>query len=269
MTNIWKKEPKNDWLIDLEKYRIKEKPGPHLHLGPWFSDNGEDGVIDYLFDYINDINKFAVDIGSAHGYGGSQVRHIADKYNWDTLEMDGIGKWIPMHQRVKIEWITKYNICELLEKYKTPIEFDLLSIDIDSMDYWVLESLLVGGYRPNLAIIEYNPIFSCNEAYVINHNLNYRKDATSRYGASLKAYEVLMNKYEYTLIHVFGKIGDSVQANNCLFLHNKYINDNMQIKTISELHPFEWKETYKNKNSKLSLSEIKDELIQKYFIKLL
>ena len=89
---MFKKTPPIDWLINLNQYRIKQKPDKHPYYGPWYSDDGEDGVINYLFDYIEETSKHAVDIGSAHGRGGSQVRHIVDKYDWGSTEMDG-GSW--------------------------------------------------------------------------------------------------------------------------------------------------------------------------------
>jgi len=59
----FKLQPPNDWFSNLEAHRIKQKPGKHPHYGPWYSDDGEDGVLSYLFHYINIENKFAVDIG--------------------------------------------------------------------------------------------------------------------------------------------------------------------------------------------------------------
>ena len=262
MENIWKQIPNSNWLMNLDEYRIKEKPGKHPHFGPWYSDDGEDGVIEYLFNYINDTYKFAIDIGAAHGYGGSQIRHIADKYNWKTTELDGSKRWNIIHPAVKEEWITKDNIDALLLKYKTPMRIDLLSLDVDSMDYWILEKVLIAGYRPSAAVIEYNPIFEYNEAYVRIHDYSYTKDSTSRYGASLKAYELLMNRYNYTLIHVFGKT-ESMEANNCIFLDNAFILPNTRIKNIQEFHPFSWIESHKKKNPKLPLNDLKKLLIDK------
>ena len=52
------------------------------------------------------------------------------------------------------------NICEKLLKYNTPEEFDLLSLDIDSNDWYVLKSILYGGFKPSVIILEYNPIYA-------------------------------------------------------------------------------------------------------------
>jgi hypothetical protein len=260
--DLFKKQPDNNWLINLDQYLIKEKPeGKWDHKGPWYSDDGEDGVLNYLFEYINDKHKFAVDIGSAHGYGGSQIRHLVDKYDWKSTEIDG-GKWNRMHPRIKREWIKPDNICELLDKYETPKEFDLLSLDIDSMDWYVLEKLLEGDFKPSVAIIEFNPIFEHNEEYVVNFNENYKKDGTSRYGASAKAYETLMNKYNYTLVHVFPR-----GVNNLLFISNKFISPTTNVNIIEDMHPVSYVERHKKKwNKRRKLN--KEILIRNVFEKL-
>ena len=249
----YKKIPKNDWLLNLHNYRKKENPiGQEMCEGPWYSNDGEDGVLSYLFDYINDKYKFAVDIGSAHGYGGSNVRHLVDKYEWESLETDyddgsvENNKWKRIHPRVKKETIFEKNVCEIFEKYKVPKRFDLLSLDIDSLDWYVLRGLLIGGYEPSVAIIEYNPIFTCQDAYVRDYDEGYHKDGTSVYGASAKAYEMLMVEAGYTLIHMFGNPDEKIYSNNMIFLHNDFINKKMKIKSIEELHPKAWVEPWKN-----------------------
>ena len=42
------------------------------------------------------------------------------------------------------------NILELFTKYEVRREFDLLSVDMDSYDWWILEKILEDGYRPRV-----------------------------------------------------------------------------------------------------------------------
>ena len=51
---------------------------------------------------------------------------------------------------------------EILSKTAIPKEFDFLSIDIDSTDYHIWESLEI--YRPKLVVIEFNPSIPNNRA---------------------------------------------------------------------------------------------------------
>ena len=277
--NNFKIQPDNNWLINLESHTIKDKKLINIS-GPWYGECGEDGVLDYMFDYIKETTSHAVDIGAGMGNWGSNVRHIVDKYNWDSTEMDG-RDWPNKHPAVKNEWFTPDNICSLFEKYNTPKEFDLLSLDIDSMDYHILEKILIGGYRPSVAIIEFNPIFDYNESYVRVYDAGYKKDSTSNYGASINAFNILMKLFNYSLVHVFGNIKinekgiatpDSIQSNNLLFLHNKFISVDTKITPIEQLHPVPWIETWKTKNNICGfgddLSNIKESLINNSFVEL-
>lgn len=267
---LFKKHPGDDWLINLDQYR---SPGAfdengvtsHPWPGPWYSDDGEDGVLNYLFEYIHDSNKFAVDIGSAHGYGGSQVRYLVDKYNWNSTEIDG-GNWNPMHPRVYQTWFNVDNICDILQKLDTPKQIDLLSVDIDSMDYHILKKIFTEKYQPSVAIIEFNPIFNHDESFVRVYDPSYRKDSTSNYGASLKSFEILFNEFEYTLIHTFDKL-ESRKTNNAIFISNKFIKNTMKIPPRDELYSTPWVEKWKKNNLTSNINEIKDKF-KNSFIKL-
>ena len=55
------------------------------------------------------------------------------------------------------EFITAENINELLTKHKVPHVFELLSVDLDFNDYWVLRSILEAGvFRPRMIVVEVN-----------------------------------------------------------------------------------------------------------------
>ena len=42
------------------------------------------------------------------------------------------------------------NILELFTRFRVSREFDLLSVDMDSYDWWMVEKILEGGYRPRV-----------------------------------------------------------------------------------------------------------------------
>jgi hypothetical protein len=59
------------------------------------------------------------------------------------------------------EFLTIDNIVELFRKYKVPQEFDLLSIDLDMFDFWILEKILK-VYMPRIIVAEVNPTLGHN-----------------------------------------------------------------------------------------------------------
>ena len=82
-----------------------------------------------------------------------------------------------------------------------PFEFDLLSIDLDGNDYWILDRVLSGGYKPRVIISEYNSEHPMNECKTIEYDPNFVFQPNEdyygyTYGAGLK----LADKHGYTII---------------------------------------------------------------------
>ena len=64
--------------------------------------------------------------------------------------------------------VTPDNIIELFQQLKVPKEFDVLSIDVDSFDYWVWRSLT--AYRPRVVVIEYNSFLPASADWVMPYD---------------------------------------------------------------------------------------------------
>ena len=52
-----------------------------------YSQNGEDGIIDYIFSNIGTTNKFSVEFGVGDGFE-SNTAYLLEKKNWSGLMMD-------------------------------------------------------------------------------------------------------------------------------------------------------------------------------------
>ncbi len=66
---------------------------------------------------------------------------------------------------------TQNSLDNLLKNTNIPIDFDVLSIDIDSYDYQVWKSLKI--YRPKIVIIEINSSVNTNNEHHIHDSKNY------------------------------------------------------------------------------------------------
>ena len=53
---------------------------------------------------------------------------------------------------------------DLLSRVNAPEDFELLSIDVDGMDYWILDSL--HRFRPKVVVIEFNPTLGARLRYI-------------------------------------------------------------------------------------------------------
>ena len=56
------------------------------------------------------------------------------------------------------------NIVEIFQRFKVKKTFDLLSVDTDSYEFFMLEAILEAGYQPRVIIVEYNANFEMLEA---------------------------------------------------------------------------------------------------------
>jgi hypothetical protein len=95
-----------------------------------YSQNGEDGVLLWIFANIGTINHppYFVEFGTENG-DECNTRFLRQQLGWQGLMMDGNHEipYINLHK----ENITSKNINDLLTKHQTPSLIDLLSIDVE------------------------------------------------------------------------------------------------------------------------------------------
>ena len=134
------------------------------------SQNGEDGVIEEIRKRLcisNDDKKWCVEFGAWDGVHLSNTFAFAEK-NWNAVYIEGEAdryqdllrtaqkypRIVPIHAFVARYKDEENSLGRLLEQTQLPKEFELLSIDIDSYDLDVWESLT--NYSPKVVIIEIN-----------------------------------------------------------------------------------------------------------------
>lgn len=161
-----------------------------------FSQNGEDGAIEKIFEAIGTTNHYYVEFGTQNAHE-CNTRYLLQQ-GWCGLLMDGgfSNPRINLHK----EFITAENINHLFAKYGVPEEFDLLSIDIDSNDFYVWHAIS-DIYRPRVVVIEYNASLGPHEDKVVVYNAQRRWDETNYYGASILALYKLGRLKGYSLVY--------------------------------------------------------------------
>jgi hypothetical protein len=189
-----------------------------------YSQNGEDGILKIIFDKIGTTNKFCAEFGVGDGTE-CNTRYLIEKCGWDFLQMD-CGDNLP--KTIKKEFVTAENINPLFKKYNVPMELDLLSIDIDSNDYWVWKSL--SGYSPRVVAIEYNSYFPPTEAKVVKYEPFGKPKSPTCFGASLPAMEKLGKSKGYTLI------ASDNRGVNAFFVRSDLVKDHFAIKPVEEIY---------------------------------
>jgi hypothetical protein len=101
--------------------------------------------------------------------------------------------------------VNRQNLPILLEQwvYKNP---DIFSLDIDSVDYYLMEDILTAGYKPKICIVEYNSTFGDSDAITIPFSENFDWTTASPnmtyWGVSVGAWKKLFARFGYKFLSV-------------------------------------------------------------------
>lgn len=169
----------------------------NLYERKFYSQNGEDGILEEIFRKIDFFNKFCVELGSGDG-SECNTRYLIEKYGLRYLLIDG-GIFTNTVLDIKREFLTAENINLIFMKYNVPGEFDLLSIDIDYNTFWIWHAL-DNRYRPRVVVVEYNSLLPPDVSWVVKYDPEGVWQGDDYFGASLKAFVKLAKKKGYTLV---------------------------------------------------------------------
>ena len=191
-----------------------------------YSQNGEDGIIDFLLHKLNITKPNFIEIGVGE-YVESNTRFLYERYYQKGLIIDcindlekkvfsNVSRW-KGDLKVLESFVTSENINSLILE-NCNFDIDLFSIDIDGTDYWVINRL-----KPNFSkifIAEYNAVFG--DVFDISvpdiKNFDRKEYHYSHlcYGMSLRALIRIMKEKGFYFI------GTNNFKNNAFFVNNQY-----------------------------------------------
>ena len=165
-----------------------------------FSQNGEDGILAFIFQNIGVTNRYYVEFGVETGVQRN-TRLLQEENGWTGLLMDG-GKSDPSIN-LHSHFIYAHNVHSLFRQHEVPKHFDLLSIDIDSYDLWIWRALCSGpqAFRPRVLVVEFNCNFGIYEYWTRADSTIYQHSRSKNFGASLSALYLAGRQMNYTLIY--------------------------------------------------------------------
>jgi len=175
---------------------------------------GEDGIIQKIFEVIGTGSKIAVEFGAADGFNCSNTANLwskdpdwkgvlieADPRLIDSLKANTASyNCIPLHRKIGLNGPD--SIESILQEIGIGNDIDLLSIDIDGNDYYVLMSL--DRLRPRILICEYNPS--------IPAHLDVFPEPDNYIGCSVAALQRAAAEKGYSLV--------AITDTNCFFVQN-------------------------------------------------
>ncbi|XME04330.1 hypothetical protein QYZ88_009175 [Lachnospiraceae bacterium C1.1] len=206
-----------------------------------FSQNREDGIIQYLIKNMRISEKKFVEFG-VQNYIESNTRFLLCNDNWVGLVIDGNRENIDYIKSDEIymkynltavhRFITAENINSIISDAGYAGKIGILSIDIDGNDYWVWKEINV--IDPDIVICEYNPRFGKDEAVTIPYDPEWTRFKVSYtgayFGASIRALTELGNTKGYALV-----ASDSHGA-NLFFVKKELLNDRVKEVTVEQAY---------------------------------
>ena len=181
-----------------------------------YSQNGEDGILLEIINSIGFKSRDYLEFGVENGLECNS-RVLREKYNFTGVMFDGgfENHSIGLYK----EYVNANNILSLFKKYNISKNLDVLSIDIDMFDWWVLSIILSSGlYKPRIIVVEVNPTLGLSTGkfvpeefafvnsqprVVIHPNMTSQThwDLTRYSGANPLAFKYLADSFGYSLIY--------------------------------------------------------------------
>ena len=202
---------RNQLSLLRERYGVKSKSDLNSKEFKVYSQNGEDGVLLYIFSKIGIKNKKVVEIGVEEGKECNSANLVIN-FGWQGLlveaDLDEVlkARYYYKHvkgiseSRLKIvnKFVTKENVNSIFKENGIEGEIDLLSIDIDGNDYWILKE--INTLNPRVIVMEYNASIPKDKSLSVKYDPHFKHKGAGYHGASLKAITKLANQRGYILV---------------------------------------------------------------------
>jgi hypothetical protein len=195
------------------------------------SQNGEDGIIEELLKRLEIKDGWVCEFGAwdgvylsntfalvEKGFKGVYIEGDKNKFKDLLTTVEKCPHIIPINEYVEHN-DSQNSLDNILARTNIPVDFDVLSIDIDSFDYQVWKSLKV--YRPKIVIIEINSGINTSDDKHIHTPGMYQ-------GTGFRPTFNLGNEKGYTFV---------LHTGNMIFVRNDLF-PKLNIKYISELENF-------------------------------
>jgi hypothetical protein len=189
-----------------------------------YSQNDEDGIVGEIFRRIGVGARTFVEFGVSDGRECNTLKLLLE--GWQGLWIESGGEFCAAIRRafpdqlasgaleLQESMVSAENIDQLIAASRVGRgrELDLLSIDIDGNDYYILQA--IRSVRARVVVIEYNAKFPPPMDLVIRYDPRHAWDGTDFMGASLQALTSLANRLGYRLV------GTNITGTNAFFVRD-------------------------------------------------
>lgn len=188
-----------------------------------FSQNQEDGMIAEVFRRIGTASKRFIEFGVEDGLECNSAFLLTQGWSgaWIEGSQANAEKARAAFAAYQVEVVNRYitveNADQMIGGLAHGEELDLLSIDIDTIDYWIWQAIRT--VKPRLVVIEYNASWPPFIRKTVANDPNMVWDGTNFSGASLGALAALGREKGYALV------GCSLAGVNAFFVREDLVGD--------------------------------------------
>jgi hypothetical protein len=216
--------------IQLRYFYVKTKKFDFEAQG-----HGEAKILLEICAELNISNGYYVDIGASDGWASSSTFPFArsPKFSGLSIELDNkkFKKMQYIYKNFKNAHLSKskvtpVNVLDLLNEFDVPQNFDVLNLDVDSYDLFIIKELLK-TFQPKIVSMEINEKIPVPIYFTVNYDENHSWKGDHFFGCSLQAAHEELSKFDYKLYTVI--------YNNAIFIPSD-MNINFPNFTLSEFY---------------------------------
>jgi hypothetical protein len=213
-----------DLIIFQQNAELQQKhPNPLNSYGKkCFSQNDEDGITLEIIKRIGVKKGVFAELGPGNGIENNTIILAALKWKGFWVGSEDIKFKYNNSKNFQFikNWITKENVLKFYNdsiKNLNEKKTDVLSLDLDGNDIYILEELLKQIHHPSLIIVEYNAKFPPPIRFKIKYDAQFVWRADDYFGASLSEFVDVLKKYSYKLVCC-----NSHTGSNAFFIKNDF-----------------------------------------------
>ncbi len=205
------------------------------------SQKGEDGIIAKILEIIGVDKGWCVEFGAWDGEHLSNTFNLIANHGFSAVLIEGSeNRFHVLEERFRdnanviplnafVGFTANDGLDTLLASTQIPLDFDVLSIDIDGNDYHAWTA--VNRYRPKLVVIEFNPTIPSVVEFV------QPADMSLNQGASILSMSLLGKEKGYELV--------AATDYNCFFVPQEHFGRfGIQDNSVRAIRPNEDLVTY-------------------------
>jgi hypothetical protein len=194
------------------------------HLPDWkdvgfrkYSQFEEDGILLYIFSLVSPQSRKCVEICAGSGRE-CMAANLIINHGWSGFLFDGNEHNVAAGRKFFANnkdtffdppvyshaWLTAENVNEYIERAGAKGPVDLLSLDVDGIDYWLWKAISV--IQPTVVVCETHNMIPADRSLTVPYRADFTFESEDFRGASLAAMYKLGREKGYRLIgtHRFG-----------------------------------------------------------------